>query len=196
MSIEPEFLHLVKNLRGVLYFSQKREKEFEWLKRKFRYRELGISELLPRPEKWRKLVTLPKLEKDPVLDSLLLANQYIAPLILLGEDSLKPFRKAVIVELKTKQKFNDRELKFNLRLVDYAITDFYVKTIELARTSRLEERKRLAEADLKRFWRVKANPRGHTFVGYLEPLEFEQLKTKPLSLIPFLVLDLECFGSG
>jgi hypothetical protein len=194
MSTEPEFLHLVKNLRGVLYFSEERGKEFDWLKRKFRYRELGISELLPLPEKWKKLVTLPKLEEDPVLDTLLLANRYIAPVILLGGGSLRPFRRAVVAELRTKQKLNDRELKFNLRLVDFTITDFYVKAIELARAGRLEERKRLAEADLRRFWRVKADPKGYTFVGYLEPLKFERLKGQPLSLLPFLVLDLERFG--
>ena len=194
MSIDPEFLHLVKNLRGVLYFSSEREKELEWLKRKFRYRELGISELLHRPEKWRKLVTLPRLKDDPILDTLSLANRYIAPVIFLGGDSLRPFRKAVIVELKTKQKFNDKELKFNLRLVDYAITDFYVKAIELAKAGKLEERKKLAESDLKRFWRVKADPKGYTFVGYLEPLRFEELKRESLSLLPFLVLDLECFA--
>jgi len=191
---EPEFLHLVKNLRGILYFEEGREREFEWLKRKFRYRELGVSELLDRPKGWAKLVVLPRLGRDPVLDTLLLANRYIAPVILLGESSLRPFRKIVVAELRTRQRLGDRELKFNLRLVDYAITDFYVKAVELAREGRMEERKRLAESDLRRFWRIKPDPKGSTFVGYLEPLGLRELKGLSLSLLPFLVLDLDRFG--
>lgn len=45
-------------------------------------------------------------------------------------------------------------LKFNLRLVNYAITDFYTKSIALALESHRARRKRLAEKDLKRFCRV------------------------------------------
>ncbi len=186
---EARFLYLVKNLRGILYYSEQREQELDWLKRKLRYREVAISETLPMPSKWRKLVVLPKIEDDPVIDTLLNANRYIVPLILLGTSALKSLKKGIVAELKTKQKFSDRELKFNLRLVNYAITDFYVKSIELAEKQRLREREKLARTDLKRFWRIQQDPRGSTFVGYVEPLRFEPLEKRLLSLIPFLVMD-------
>lgn len=67
------------------------------------------------------------------------------------EESLKDFESAVVAVLKTRERLGDKDLKFNLRLVNYAITDFYIKSIELALQFDLAERKRLAEKDLKRF---------------------------------------------
>ncbi|MEM0007482.1 MAG: hypothetical protein QXP16_02360 [Candidatus Bathyarchaeia archaeon] len=191
---EHQHLYLVKNLRGIIYLSRdvSPEKEVEWLKRKFRYRELGVSETLKLELKWKKLLTLPKIVDNPVLDSLILASSFVCPLIVLKEESLKDFENAVVASLKTKEKLGDKDLKFNLRLVNYAITDFYTKSIELALHSDLDGRKRLAEKDLKRFWRIPENTSGKTLIAYIDPLLVKSNLQKPvyMSLVPSLVLDL------
>ncbi len=191
---EPLRLYLVKNLRGIIYFSDDvfPEAEFSWLKKKFRYRELGVSETIKVKHTWKKLLKLPKIEDDPVLDSVLQASRFICPLIILRESSLADFGKAVIVKLKTKDKLDDKDLKFNLRLINYSITDFYLKTIELALRSNLDERKRIAEEDLRRFWRIKSNPNGKTLIAYVEPLLLKSDVSDPtqMSIVPCLILDL------
>jgi hypothetical protein len=191
---EHQRLYLVKNLRGIIYFSRgvSPEKELEWLKRKFRYRELGVSETLKLELKWKKLLTLPKIVENPALDSLFQASSFVCPLIILKENSLKDFEKAVIATLKTSEKLGDKDLKFNLRLVNYAITDFYTKSIELALESDLAARKRLAEKDLKRFWRIPEDANGKTLVAYIDPLLMDSgaiQKPVYMSLVPSLVLD-------
>jgi len=190
---EPLHLYLAKNLRGIIYFSRDiaPKTEFDWLKRKFRYRELGVSENLKLELKWKKLLTLPKIVDDPVLDSLLQASRFVCPLIVLREQSLKDFGNTVIIRFKTSEKLNDKDLKFNLRLVNYSITDFYLRSIELAAKHDLEGRKKLAEKDLKRFWRVKEDANGKTLIAYVDPLIFGREIQNPLytSLIPCLVLD-------
>jgi hypothetical protein len=190
---EPFRLYLVKNLRGIVYFSRELfpKTELDWLKRKFRYRELGVSESLKLELKWKKLLTLPKIDDDPVLDSLFQASSFICPLIVLREESLKDFGDAVIVSLKTLEKLGDRELKFNLRLVNYAITDFYLESIQLAAKSDITGRRRLAEKDLKRFWRIKADASGKTLIAYIDPLLIKRDVHGPLQmgLISSLVLD-------
>ena len=190
---EPFRLYLVKNLRGIVYFSKglNPKIELDWLKRKFRYRELGVSESLKLELKWKKLLTLPKTDDNPVLDSLFQASSLICPLIVLREESLKDFGNAVIVSLKTLEKLGDKELKFNLRLVNYAITDFYLESIQLAAKSDMMGRRRLAEKDLKRFWRIKADASGKTLIAYIDPLLIKGDIRDPLrmSLIPSLVID-------
>jgi len=192
---EPLHLYLVKNLRGVVYFSRaiSPKAEFEWLKRKFRYRELGVSETLQLDLKWKKLLTLPKIEDNPILDSLFQASRFICPLIVLKEQSLNDFGNAVIASLKTSEKLSDKDLKFNIRLVNYSITDFYLKSIELAAKSDMEGRRKLAEKDLKRFWRIKTDAYGKTLVAYVDPLLVKSDVNDPLymSLIPCLILDLD-----
>ncbi|MEM1563314.1 MAG: hypothetical protein QW161_01405 [Candidatus Bathyarchaeia archaeon] len=191
---EHQRLYFVKNLRGIIYFSRgvSPEKELEWLKRKFRYRELGVSETLKLELKWKKLLTLPKMVENPVLDSLLQASSFVCPLIILKEESLKDFKNAVVASLKTRERLGDKDLKFNLRLVNYAITDFYTKSIDLALKFDLDGRKRLAEKDLKRFWRIPEDASGKTLVAYIDPLLMRGNLQKPIfmGLVPSLVLDL------
>jgi len=191
---EHQRLYLVKNLRGIIYLSRgvSPEKELEWLKRKFRYRELGVSETLKLGLKWKKLLTLPKIVENPALDSLFQASSFVCPLIILKGDSLKDFEKAVVATLKTSERLGDKDLKFNLRLVNYAITDFYTKSIELALESDLAARKRLAIKDLKRFWRIPEDANGKTLVAYIDPLLIDSgaiQKPVYMSLIPSLILD-------
>jgi len=190
---EPLRLYLVKNLRGIVYFSRELfpKTELDWLKRRFRYRELGVSESLKLELKWKKPLTLPKIDDNPILDSLFQASSFICPLIVLREESLKDFGDAVIVSLKTLEKLGDKELKFNLRLVNYAITDFYLESIQLAAKKDMMGRRRLAEKDLKRFWRIKADASGKTLIAYIDPLLIKRDIRDPLrmGLIPSLVLN-------
>ncbi|MEM2522961.1 MAG: hypothetical protein QXW82_07430 [Candidatus Bathyarchaeia archaeon] len=190
---EPLHFYLVKNLRGIIYFSKRfsPKAEFDWLKRKFRYRELGVSESLKLELKWKKLLTLPRIEDNPILDSLFQASRFICPLIVLREQSLEDFGNAVITQLKTSEKLNDKDLKFNIRLVNYSITDFYLQSIELASRCDIDGRKKLAEKDLKRFWRIKEDVNGKTLIAYIDPLMVKEdiQNLLYLSLIPCMVLD-------
>jgi hypothetical protein len=183
----------VKNLRGLVYFSKgvSPKAELDWLKKKFKYRELGVSETLGLELKWKKLLTLPKIDENPVVDSLFQASSFICPLIVLKEESLKDFGNAIIASLRTREKPGDKELKFNLRLVNYSITDFYLKSIELAVQSNMEKRRRLAEKDLKRFWRIKTDAHGKTLIAYIDPLlvKSDIRSLLQMSIVPCLVLD-------
>lgn len=188
-------LYLVKNLRGIIYFSEDAdaEQEINWLKRKFRYRELGISETLGISSTWKKLLILPNIVENRELDSIFQASRFLCPLIVLKEKSLERLEKTVIARLRTRDRLSDKDLKFNIRLLNYAITDFYLKSIELARASDMEGRKKLAEKDLKRFWRIKADEEGKTLIAYLDPLLISENIKDPIhmSITPALILELQ-----
>ncbi|MGQ9539411.1 MAG: hypothetical protein ACUVTE_07570 [Candidatus Bathycorpusculaceae bacterium] len=55
-----------------------------------------------------------------------------------------------------------------------------------------KERKRIAEQDLKRFWRIKVDAYGKPLITYIDPLLTRSEIRSPLhmSLVPCLVLDL------
>jgi len=193
-SFEPRHLYLVKNLRGIVYFSAgiDVEKEINWLKKKFRYRNLGISETLGIKNPWKKLIVLPRIVENRALDSILQASKYLCPLVILKHESLKDLKEIIIAELRTDEHLSDKDLKFNLRLVNYSITDFYLESIELGKMRDLSGRKRLALNDLKRFWRVKRSDKGNTLIVYLDPLLSGIELNNPifLSIIPSIVLGL------
>jgi len=123
--VSPEYLYLVKNLRGIIYFSDKSkvEKEIEWLKRKFRYRKLGIAKSLKEKSKlklWSKLeiLSLPfevNLKLNSEIESMLLASSFLSPLLILKEETLIKLSSFLILKLKTKEVLDDRELKRNIR---------------------------------------------------------------------------------
>jgi hypothetical protein len=185
--------YLIKNLRGIVYHSNNIDPkdEINWLKSKFKYRELGISENLKAYSKWKRLVVLPRIVQDAVLDSVLQASRFLCPLLVLKEQSLSSLENAIIARLRTNEKLSDKDLKFNIRLVNYAITDFYIKSIELGRQSNMESRKELAKKDLKRFWRIKTSEDGKTLIAYIDPLLMSREITDPtqMSIVPCLVLD-------
>jgi len=185
--------YLIKNLRGIVYHSNNIDPkdEINWLKRKFKYRELGISENLKAYSKWKRLVVLPRIVQDAVLDSVLQASRFLCPLLVLKEQSLSSLENAIIARLRTNEKLSDKDLKFNIRLVNYAITDFYIKSIELGKQSNMESRKEMAKKDLKRFWRIKTSEDGKTLIAYIDPLLMSREITNPIqmSIVPCLVLD-------
>lgn len=192
--IDPHFLYLIKNLRGILYFSPKVDpsKELNWLKKKFRYRDLGISETIKIEGAWQRLKILKKIVDNPALDSLYLASLYVAPLIILKEESLEEFEECIVASKKFTGTLSDRDIKFNIRLVNYAITDFYEKAIELALKQDFEGRSKLAIKDIKRYWRMEENKKGKTVIVYLDPLKLHPSIENPLlfSIVPAFILDL------
>lgn len=192
-SIEPHYLQLVKNLRGIIFFSENvsPNAELEWLKRKFKYRELGFSETLKLGISWRKLKPLTKIVNDPALDSLLQASRYVCPLLILKEESLSAYGGAITACIRTKQQLSDRDLKFNIRLVNYSITDFYLDAINLALKGDLDGRCKLVNRDVKRFWRIKHESDGKPLIVYIDPLLMGEPLEDPIfmSLIPAVVID-------
>ncbi|MEM0488738.1 MAG: hypothetical protein QXT06_02030 [Candidatus Bathyarchaeia archaeon] len=193
--IEPHYLQLVKNLRGIIFFSESvsPDTELKWLRRKFKYRELGFSETLKLGISWRKAIPLPKIVNDSALDSLLQASLYICPLLILKKESLNAYMDAVIACIRTKQQLSDKDLKFNIRLVNYSITDFYLDAINLALKGDLDGRRKLADRDLKRFWRIKHEADGTPLIVYIDPLLMGGRLENPIfmSLIPAIVIDFQ-----
>lgn len=192
--VSPEYLYLVKNLRGIIYFSDKSkaEKEIEWLKRKFRYRKLGIAKSLKEKSKlklWDKLeiLSLPfevNLKLNSEIESMLLASSFLSPLLILKEETLTKLSNFLILGLKTKEVLDDRELKRNIRLANYSITDFYLKAIKADR----KEKVKIAREDLKRFWRIKESKEGKSIIVYLDP-KLEVKHEVYRSIIPCVILD-------
>lgn len=192
--ISSEYLYLVKNLRGIIYFSNKSkaEKEIEWLKRKFRYRKLGIAKSLKEKSKlklWDKLeiLSLPfevNLKLNLEIESMLLASSFLSPLLILKEETLTKLSNFLILGLKTKEVLDDRELKRNIRLANYSITDFYLKAIKADR----KEKVKIAREDLKRFWRIKESKEGKSIIVYLDP-KLEVKHEVYRSIIPCVILD-------
>ena len=192
--ISSEYLYLVKNLRGIIYFSDKSkaEKEIEWLKRKFRYRKLGIAKSLKEKSKlklWDKLeiLSLPfevNLKLNSEIESMLLASSFLSPLLILKEETLTKLSNFLILGLKTKEVLDDRELKRNIRLANYSITDFYLKAIKADR----KEKVKIARGDLKRFWRIKESKEGKSIIVYLDP-KLEVKHEVYRSIIPCVILD-------
>jgi len=192
--ISSEYLYLVKNLRGIIYFSDKSkaEKEIEWLKRKFRYRKLGIAKSLKEKSKlklWDKLeiLSLPfevNLKLNSEIESMLLASSFLSPLLILKEETLTKLSNFLILGLKTKEVLDDRELKRNIRLANYSITDFYLKAIKADR----KEKVKIAREDLKRFWRIKESKEGKSVIVYLDP-KLEVKHEVYRSIIPCVILD-------
>ena len=192
--VSPEYLYLVKNLRGIIYFSDKSkvEKEIEWLKRKFRYRKLGIAKSLKEKSKlelWSKLeiLSLPfevNLKLNSEIESMLLASSFLSPLLILKEETLIKLSSFLILKLKTKEVLDDRELKRNIRLVNYSITDFYLKAIKADK----KEKVKIAREDLKRFWRIKESKEGKSIIVYVDP-KLEVKHEVYRSIIPCVVLD-------
>ena len=190
-----QHLALVKNLRGIIYFNPALEvkKEIDWLKKKFKYRDLGIGKTLAEKSKLPQIFKVLDLlkERRVEIEAIKLASAFVSPLIVLKEKSLKDFEDLIIEKIKIKEKLNDRELKRNLRLINYSITDFYQESIELAKKKDLKGRKELIKKDLKRFWRLKFEKRGKAFIFYLDPLKKIEAEPIFLSLIPGLVIQID-----
>jgi len=187
-----EDFYFVKNLRGIVYFKGEVccDNEIKWLKRHFKYRSLGIHKDL-----WKEDLNFVKLElrkyeskfKNLALKSLLLASYYLVPLIILKIQSLQDFEDFLVYEFKIKEKLEDREIKRNIRLVNYSITDYCLKK---------ENHEDLIKSDLKRFWRLKESKDGKPFIAYLDATKANLKEEVFRNLVPAIILDLREFKAG
>jgi len=148
----PRYASLLKNLRGVVFFDPHvpfPAEEVRWLKRRFRYRSLGVSESLViaiKDEEKELFLEKPfEILKPPLLEienfikiieatgeaptyaveSLILTSCYVNALIVLGRDSLSTLNPFIIWAMRSTSELTEVEIKRNLRLIGYAIIDFH-----------------------------------------------------------------------
>ena len=140
---------VVKNLRGVLYSSlpgEVFEEKLRWLRRRFRYRNIGIT---PWMEKryglradGRLLVRLVEpvsglkelidayasatgLERR-VLEAYCYASTYVSPLLILGQTSSADLGALIVDSVLVERELTDKEYKLHMRIADYTVLDFYL----------------------------------------------------------------------
>ncbi len=190
--MEIDKIYLLKNLRGIIHFDPHLDvtPEWTWLRKKFRYRKLGISqhllELSGLPTLSMLEILTPTLELSelppPASDSLALATEYVTPLIILKSASLKPYEPLVLYKVTTADKLPDTELRRNIRLVNYSIIDYCRDIIHADATTRLK----IVQDDAKRFWRVQPGT-----IPLIVWLDLAKLESPPLKLvIPSVIIDL------
>ena len=203
----PRYVSLLKNLRAVVFLDPDMQipiEEIKWLRRKYRYRNIGVSESLVMALKAEakelflkkpfEILRPPLLEIENfirsisefeseipayVIESLILTSCYVNALVVLRRDSLSILNPFITWTMKSAAELSEMEVKRNLRIIGYAIIDFYGKNAEqayrilkeIAEKIRkkedlgevreelykfLEERKKLARNDgEKRFWRLR-----------------------------------------
>ena len=97
----------------------------------------------------------------------------------------------MMVGYVTSSTLMETEVKRNIRLVNYAIIDFYTETIKFAKERNLEKRREIVKKDLKRFWRLKEGK--GVAVIYVDVLKAGiSLKNIPencFSIVPCVIID-------
>lgn len=144
---------LVKNLRGVLLLDPGDEGAWArvgWLRRRFRYRNLGVtpsvsgprvSELLESRVFRRLYYPVKGLEElvghlsshglNPLLaEAVVLSSAYISPLLILSEGFVNEVRRYSIGAVRVCRELGDRDWKLHLRIADYSILDSYEPMVE------------------------------------------------------------------
>lgn len=185
---------IVKNLRGVLIFTDADEAEerVRWLTERFKYRNLGVSPALSSQiEVERPFVELTypddELERltrllmdaglsEVAAEASVLASAHISPLLALDRRAVRLLRPLEAGSVETSKKLNNREWKLHLRIADYTVLDFYIWSIENAERLWTEEDpkriigERLGRIgkDSKRYWRIIGE--GKKFLIYLDPV--------------------------
>jgi len=153
----PIYVSLLKNLRAIAFFNPKSplpQNEVNWLKRKFKYRNIGISKGFLKAVKPEvksifskqpfRIVEPPIVEindfieivselntkvPDYVVESIILASCYVNPIIVVGRESFQILSQFAVWNLKSTAELPDIEIKRNFRIIGYAILDFHEKVI-------------------------------------------------------------------
>ena len=153
----PRYVSLLKNLRAIIFLDPTKKvpvEEIKWLRKKYRYRSIGIAQSLlsalnseiresfmKKPfetlkfplqeiEQFVRTVLSVELEiPEYVIESLILASCYVNALVVLGRESFPVLRRFVAWEMKSTAELPENEVKRNLRIVGYAILDFHDKVI-------------------------------------------------------------------
>lgn len=147
---------LVKNLRGVVVFRECNEnvlKRIEWLRKRFRYRDLGLPpslfdrcgdnlrnylngepfQLLTYPlskylDLVKTLATILDLDSF-IIEPLILSSLYISPLLIIDERVSEIIIKIGSKTIYTSKRLGIRDWKLHLRIADYTILDAYRETV-------------------------------------------------------------------
>ena len=143
---------LVKNLRGVVVFSdfsKDVKARVDWLRKRFRYRDLGVSPSLykryssvledymsgrpfqllydPTP-KYEGLVKVfgevTGLDRV-VAESFVMSSLYISPLILIDDKLVEEITGLGVKTIYTDKKLGVNDWKLHLRIADYTVLDMY-----------------------------------------------------------------------
>ncbi len=192
------FLSILKNVKGCIFFNYDLEGKFideiGWLSKRFRYRNLGYAQSLMQAAKngerdlisrkpfvelpypvdeimeFRNLLTELFNGMEIEIDTLILASVYVTPVIVIGIESLEKLNKFIVYRKSSTAMLDERELKRNIRLVNYAIIDFHhIMGLDALSSLKkyaeekdanflgkvVENRRRMIEEDCeKRFWRL------------------------------------------
>lgn len=203
----PRYVSLLKNLRAVAFLDPNVQiplQEIEWLKCRYRYRNVGISERLimtlkaeakefflgkpfeilkpPLLEIEAFVRTILEIESEVpayIVESLILTSCYVSALVVLGRGSFSALNSFMTWDMRSTAELRETEVKRNLRIIGYAVMDFYnensgqaysalkeiaEKTMRKEDLSKIREeldkimdkRKRMAQDDgEKRFWRLR-----------------------------------------
>ena len=211
------YISLLKNLRGIIFggADEGEGESIKWLLKHFRYRELGVPPALwdkiPQRGKIRHIeYPFPDCEQSievlsrsadanfSVVESIGFSSIFAAPLLLLSQKSAEMVRKFALYVFRAEVPENDRDMKRNIRLCDYAMTDLYERSVEqanrvLSGEIKVEDaiisRRTMAKEDgRKRFWRLGDGTQGKPFVLYLDLFPVimkmdEDMKNCPLTAI-------------
>ncbi len=156
----PDFVALLKNLKGMLLVDAERElseQAVKWLVSKFRYRRIGIDPavLEEASGKAKRLLTrkvfvpLPFPSKsiadfcksflqDGLARQVVLASCYVIPGIVAGSEQWRAFEEFACWKMESTAPLPDVEVKRNLRIVGYAILDFHMEVSSKAYEALLE----------------------------------------------------------
>ena len=148
---------IVKNLRGVVVFNELSEavlKRVSWLRKRFRYRDLGLPprllekfreslkeylggkpfrELYYPIEKYR---ALPKLLEEYlgfnelVSEALMLSSLYISPLLVLDDLVIRELSEVAASAILVNRDMGINDWKLHLRIADYTVLDMYSFSVE------------------------------------------------------------------
>jgi len=202
---------LVKNLRGVVVFRELSSsvlERVEWLRRRFRYRDLGLPPLIlekhrsslgkylgGKPfqalyypvEHYRELTRILSTATSLPLElceAVVLSSLYISPLLVLDEELSHTVVEKGVTTVRYSKELSVSDWKLHLRIADYTILDMYrvmvlnamsilesLKKSERGAVEKLfEERAKVVERDVKRYWRIVSES-GKPFLTYLDPLK-------------------------
>ncbi len=192
-----EYLALVKNLRGIVYFEDGGEL-LNWVRNRFKYRSLGIPASLKPFIKVKKPFVLVDYPFDSLLklrdiagkvlkadltfiDSLILASCFVSPLLLIGKEAVDKVVNYAVSVVNTRLDMRIQDWKLHLRIADYSILDLYTwctshsgKLWEGYDLSNfVNERKEVIEKDERRYWRLeKGRGKERPFLAYLDLVQY------------------------